>query len=320
MKIILLIFLITYSQSLKGIVSLNKDFFGKRGVSEVAYCQKINWVPYGKCGQIKTCNFCNVNGGCGWCDETKKCIPVVYNQEADQMVPVCNGECERLIKIDYCYKKLFEPSEETEKEITYMNYNDTDLPYTLNISKAQYINKYIEALKGKEEEMSIDDIDKELKKEVEQLSHEEVNKLKSQILKGEYNHKNSNFLSQRDILALRKEFDKAQYNSNDILYDRPQFESSELETFLSELQKQKLKLWLQGYSTTDQRISLNNRINPNKTKIFLRKFYKDVKYNKTNLYNTTIPSLLKEKNVINLNYINENTIKKIMLNANKKYN
>lgn len=316
MKIIFLFFLISFTQSLKGIVSLNKDFYGERGVSEVAYCRKINWLPYGKCGQIKTCNFCNVNGGCGWCDETKKCIPVIYNQEADQMVPICNGECERLIKIDYCYKKLFEPNKETEKEITYMNYNATEHRNSLNVSKDQYIDKYIEALKGKKGEMSIDEIDKELKKEVEQLSHEEVSKLKTRILKGDYNHKNSNF----DILSQNKGFKKVQYNSNDILYDKPQFESSELETFLSELQKQKLKLWLQGYTITDQEISLGNKINPNKTKTFLRKFYKDAKYNKANVYNSTISFLLKEKNVIDLNYINGSKIKKIMLNANKKYN
>ena len=49
-----------------------------------------------------------------------------------------------------------------------------------------------------------------------------------------------------------------------------------------------------------------------------KKFYKNVKYNKTQLNNNSIASLLKQNKVINTELKSEIAIKRIISNANNK--
>ena len=93
----------------------------------------------------------------------------------------------------------------------------------------------------------------------------------------------------------------------------PQYEESEWSLFISSLEAQKINLWLKGYSIPNDRTKEKD----NKEK-YLKKFYKNVKYNKTQLNNNSIASLLKQNKVINTELKSEIAIKRIISNANIK--
>ena len=103
------------------------------------------------------------------------------------------------------------------------------------------------------------------------------------------------------------------YTNDSFLVDKPQYEESEWDSLISSLETQKINLWLKGYSIRNNRTKEED----NKEK-YLRKFYKNVKYNKTQLNNNSIASLLKQNKVINTELRSENAIKRIISNANIK--
>lgn len=104
------------------------------------------------------------------------------------------------------------------------------------------------------------------------------------------------------------------YLNDSFVYDKPQYEESEFSSLISSLEAQKINLWLKGYTMHN-----NNRTKENNNKEkYLRKFYKDIKYNKTQLKNYTIASLLKQNKVINTDLKSEIAIKRIISNANIK--
>jgi len=103
--------------------SLNPEYYTKKGLEELNICRAEYNANYNRCKRFKTCNFCDANSGCSWCNEKKACIPSEFNYRNNEMVPICQGECIKLIKIEYCYKGLFEP-EITQHEINFSNYKD----------------------------------------------------------------------------------------------------------------------------------------------------------------------------------------------------
>ena len=100
--------------------SLNHLYYSKRGKEELEQCRNLYQANYNDCRNFKTCNFCSANSGCGWCDEKKICLPLDLGSRKDEYVPLCMGDCIKILKIDYCYKGLFEP-ENTQDEINFAN-------------------------------------------------------------------------------------------------------------------------------------------------------------------------------------------------------
>jgi hypothetical protein len=105
----------------KEAASLNPEYYTPKGAEELAKCRNTFSANYDRCSRFKTCNFCAANSDCGWCNEKKLCIPIELNSRNDMLVPVCQGDCIRVLKIEYCYKGLFEP-ENTQGEINFGNY------------------------------------------------------------------------------------------------------------------------------------------------------------------------------------------------------
>lgn len=107
--------------------------------------------------------------------------------------------------------------------------------------------------------------------------------------------------------------DEKENFTENFMFDTPQYEESEWSLFISSLEAQKINLWLKGYSIPNDRTKEKD----NKEK-YLKKFYKNVKYNKTQLNNNSIASLLKQNKVINTELKSEIAIKRIISNANNK--
>lgn len=89
-------------------ISLNPEYQSIKGISELNYCKEKFSFRYNHCNEFKNCNFCSSNAFCGWCDETKQCIPLEYNETVKEEVPLCGGECVHVLKMGYCHKALFE--------------------------------------------------------------------------------------------------------------------------------------------------------------------------------------------------------------------
>ena len=102
--------------------SLNHEYYTKRGQEELEQCRNQFKANYNHCRNYKTCNFCSANSGCGWCDEKKICIPLDLNSQKDQLIPICMGDCIKVLKIEYCFKGLFEP-DNTQGEVNFANYD-----------------------------------------------------------------------------------------------------------------------------------------------------------------------------------------------------
>jgi len=102
--------------------SLNHEYYTKRGKEELEQCRNVYNANYKHCRSYKTCNFCSANTGCGWCDEKKICVPLDLNSHKDELIPLCMGDCIKVLKIEYCFKGLFEP-DNTQNEVNFANYD-----------------------------------------------------------------------------------------------------------------------------------------------------------------------------------------------------
>mgnify|MGYP001033194671 CR=1 FL=1 len=100
--------------------SLNHLYWSKRGAEELDQCRNKFEANYNHCKIYKTCNFCSANSGCGWCDEKKICLPLDISAQKDELIPLCMGDCIKVLKMEYCFKVLFEP-DNTQDEVNFAN-------------------------------------------------------------------------------------------------------------------------------------------------------------------------------------------------------
>ena len=82
-------------------------YYTLKGTEELEKCRIEYEANYIRFSGFNTCNFCAANSDCGWCNEKKLCVPVDLNSRNDELVPICQGDCIRILKMEYCYKGLF---------------------------------------------------------------------------------------------------------------------------------------------------------------------------------------------------------------------
>lgn len=347
----------------KEAASLNPEYYTLKGAEELEKCRNTFSANYDRCSRFTTCNFCAANSDCGWCNEKKLCIPIELSSRNDMLVPVCQGDCIRVLKIEYCYKGLFEP-ENTQGEINFGNYpqvkqesnmldsnqrpedfdsifektleknyldqrksnlrqsignsnmenistfnfkekkfmksqnskNDPncidpnkdldspadDLSQTLNFSKNHNSLNYIpNAYTNKPLSIDVDSHHQRLVKDLTDISKNVFSKLIGEKIKSpSVNLLKPNYKSKLEKKEEMMEYLK-EYVPN---FEFPQFVKSDLEGAIDKIKKEKLLLWLRGYSLNEPISKQHLPIYKNLTfvnedqarKLFLDKFYKDI--------------------------------------------
>lgn len=81
-------------------------------------CYDLNEITYNKCNEKRNCNICSLSIYCGWCKETKKCIPI----DAESKKPICSENCDEILEFNTCFKAYSKQYNE-EIDLKYNNYN-----------------------------------------------------------------------------------------------------------------------------------------------------------------------------------------------------
>lgn len=350
--------------------SLNPEYYTPKGKQELTKCRDLYSANFDRCRRFSTCTFCAANSDCGWCDEKKICIPIDLNIRKDQQIPICQGDCIRVLKIEYCYKGLFEP-ENTQDEVNFANYNevlDNSEDNDENIFEKSLEKIFLEGrnkktnsiFKFKQEtekgEASCEgqndglpnDFTKNLNvvpdhrsldyipnastnrrpsvnmKEHQKYLVDSLTKISKDtffdLLNNNINTNNDNKYNQMPQIDYKTDDQKReemfQYLKEYIPnFEFPQFVKSDLEDSIDKIKKEKLLLWLRGYSLNEDISKQHLPIYKNLTianeddarKVLLDKFYKDIvrdKYSKVN-------------SVVYKNLIGEKTLSGDEINKNK---
>lgn len=265
--------------------SLNHLYYTQRGKEELEQCRNLYKANYDDCRNYKTCNFCSANSGCGWCDEKKICLPLDLNARKDELIPLCMGDCLKVLKIEFCYKGLFEP-DNTKNEVNFAN-----------------IDQVVNQSKYKKSPYDPIDLDNDTESAFDNILEKtlEKNILESQKVKPEFSY---NFIQKRDnaknesmntsnnanspayeySINNKSKLDLKSNNYNDINEDFMQKSLNLLETFSkakAEAQKEESTNKLQSLSLHDD---INRGIGPysfsnNNNKIDIDNNNKNAKYN-----------------------------------------
>lgn len=348
----------------KEAASLNPEYYTPKGQEELDKCRNIYKANYDRCSSFSTCNLCSANSDCGWCNEKKICLPIELNSRSDGLVPICQGDCIRVLKIEYCFKGLFEP-ENTKAEINFANYmdvnegnifektlekninNQNDHPLdgmtpdhvkinssNLNFLPNENTNKPLSLNMDSHHQRLYDDL-KNISKDVfKKLIGEKVNtKTSNENLLMKYDPPTS----QEEMMNYLKE-----YIPN---YEFPQFVKSDLEGSIDQIKKEKLLLWLRGYSLNEpiskQHLPIYKNINfineDQVRKSYLDKFYNNIvkdPYSKINslvyknligektLFGNNVRSNYKDvKNnyIVNSKFIDSKDIKSLIKRNNMRF-
>jgi hypothetical protein len=274
--------------------SLNPSYYSEKGAEELDHCRNNFQANYNRCSQFKTCNFCGANSECAWCDEKKICLPIDLNAHNDYLEPLCQGDCIRILKIEYCFKGLFEP-ENNPGEINFSTYEELNkedggdengiqeniLERTLE--KNMKINNHNldydpNAYTNKPNSVNLEQHHKELVNDMTNISKRVFSNLVDKnVSDKEIETIKPNLTDKReDMMKYMKE-----YIPN---FEFPQYVKSDLEDSIDKIKKEKLLLWLRGYSLNEKKSKTHLPIYQNLTfvdeepvrKMFLDKFYKDV--------------------------------------------
>lgn len=383
----------------KEAASLNPEYYTKKGIEELDKCRNTFLANYNRCTLFTTCNFCSANSDCGWCDEKKICIPVEPDTRNDNIVPVCQGECIRVLKIEYCYKGLFEP-ENTQGEVNFANYKEVLTPEPEEDSenifeKALEKNFYeqrtqnfkfkeldkdcgkdkkpkIQKFKVNDSRLNFDPnanfnkpLTIDMNKHSQQLYKDMTNLSKgifSQLVGEKVLNKKPTSLIKivPDIKTQKEKVDDLMKEMKESIpnFEFPQFLKSDLEGSIDQIKKEKLLLWLRGYSLNDplskQHLPIYKNINfdeeekdrkqlldtfydnfvKDPTKKINSQVYKNIMGKETltgesinayknNAYRTTKKKEsiddLKSEHVINSNYMERNALKNMVKQNNMRF-
>lgn len=266
-------------------VSLNPSYFTKTGTEQLNICKEKFQANFNRCNRFSSCNFCSANADCGWCDETQTCVPIDLSVHKDFMVPLCVGSCINLLKIEYCYKALFDPKN-NKNEINFNNYKEVSNQFRKSeeMQKLAMINdlnsqskSYQALFRNKEvdsntvfpgtnsvawnNDLSTNNMQlidqnamhKSFSDEMTNISKQTYSKLISSSLNNNNSKQNQQMLS----------IEEGSSNNNGNLrglkqfipnFEIPQFVTSDLETAINNIKKQKLLLYLRGYDINDERV------------------------------------------------------------------
>jgi len=233
--------------------SLNPEYFTPKGVEQLSTCRARFDANYNRCSTFKTCNFCDANSDCGWCDEKKICIPIDINSRRDQMIPLCVGDCQMIIKIEFCYKVLFEPANNPH-EVNFSNYaqvQNFDLktdPLIRNNLRENQQNSLSLDYKG---DINLNGQDVDIHKEHHEMFNNMLESSKN-IFYDLYNKNAPPVKSNQPMMLPELEGDEPDYSKYLKEYipnfESPQFVKSDLEDYIDLVKRQKILLWLKGYS------------------------------------------------------------------------
>jgi hypothetical protein len=347
----------------KEAASLNPEYYTNKGKEELGKCQDLFAANYDRCSRFNTCNLCSANSDCGWCNEKKLCIPVELNSKSDGIQPMCQGDCIRVLKIGYCYKGLFE-AENTQGEVNFANYGDINEGNLFEKTLEKNINNEAShPLEGMTEEhvsmnssnlnylpretsnaplsVNLDEHHHRLYNDLTKISKEVFSDLVDEKVK---NEGNQNFLIKYEPPKTEEEMMKylKEYIPN---YEFPQFVKSDLEGSIDQIKKEKLLLWLRGYSLNEpiskQHLPIYKNINfvdeDSVRKNLLDKFYKNIvkdPYSKVNslvyknmigektLFGDNIRSNyhnVKNSHVVNSKFISPNDLKLLVKRNNIRF-
>jgi len=336
--------------------SLNPEYYSNKGRDEIDKCRGMYPANYERCSKFNTCNFCSANNDCGWCDEKKICMPININSRSDMMIPLCQGDCIHLLKMEYCYKVLFEPGN-NPGEVNFSNYdqvvynkpgckksaNKVNLfpDDSLSNSNASAISRNaLETSNGlfsgnnnpglnydprrnlnKPYSVNLEKHHANLQKNFEAISKEVFDNL----VKRRYpDHKND--LIPVDLPKTKINYKKylKEYIPN---FEMPQYVPSDLENSIEKIKKEKLLLWLRGYSLNEGISKIHLPIYKNLTFInedqirkheldnFFKTYVKDIPENKE-FYNNVYKSLSDtyQRNISNIHNVTNATNYEIMKN------
>ena len=237
--------------------SLNPEYYTEKGQEQLSTCRVKFEANYNRCSTFKTCNFCDANSDCGWCDEKKICLPIDISSRNDQMIPLCVGDCQMIIKIEYCYKGLFEPAN-NPNEVNFSNYDQvmnfdlkTDPLNRSNLREKQQNSLSLDYkgdinLNGSEIDIQKEhnDMFKSMLESSKNIFYDLYNK----NAKAETGDEQQQPLIEPD-LDDEKGPDYAKFLKEYIPnFESPQFVKSDLEDYIDLVKKQKVKLWLKGYN------------------------------------------------------------------------
>lgn len=337
--------------------SLNPEYYTDKGKDELTKCRIKYKANFDKCRRLTTCNFCSANNDCGWCNEKKICIPIDLNSKKDQMIPLCQGDCIRILQIEFCYKGLFEP-ENTPEEINFATYpqvieepvNIFDAALEKNILNERESSLNLIKFKQKEENCDTPNPPISVKDGVN-LNYdpnawgnlpapinyaEHKNKLSQEmtnISKNVFKNMISNVVDTKNYEMIQPDLDDKKvkeemfhslknYIPN---FEFPQFVKSDLEDSIDRIKREKLKLWLRGYSLNDDISKCHLPIYKNLTfvnedqarKMLLDKFYRSVVRDPySNIHSKVYKNLIGEQdlfgNTIAQNYEKKEAKKQVM--------
>lgn len=325
----------------KEAASLNPEYYTSKGEEELEKCREVFSANYDRCSRFKTCNMCGANPDCGWCNEKKLCVPVELNARNDQIIPQCQGDCIRILKIEYCYKALFEP-ENTQDEVNFANYpevlqedsdsdSDSDNIFEKALEKNFYemrnqkkssnsssnlINfKQLDPQKDPNCDDSSDNLNINITPTPNHTSldyipnastnkplavdldshHERLIKDLTDVSKQVFSDLVEKHVdkSADQVSLLQPNFQTEEEKREEMMknlkefipnFEFPQFVNSDLEDSIDKIKKEKLLLWLRGYSLNEPDAKKHLPIYKNLTftdedqvrKSFLDKFYKDL--------------------------------------------
>jgi hypothetical protein len=253
----------------------NSDYLSKRGKEEIIYCRNLNLASYNRCSTSTTCNFCSANEGCGWCEETKQCIPVDNN-----LKPICQGECSKILKTDQCYLSALKNTNNIQEggsiiESILQNTFNNNNNFKDSNNKPFNVNSFNKILN--------------------------TNKVKSSRY---------SFLKENNQLGIQTD------SNNDVKLpelEYPQFERSDFENAIDDINKQKVLLWLRGFKPGESQVSDSS----NNEKIIINDVYKGL--NKTKLDDIVFKTLSDKPLVKNSNYINPQDSLKLIQKNNMRF-
>lgn len=329
----------------KEAASLNPEYYTKKGAEELNQCREEYNANFNRCSKFTTCNFCSANSDCGWCDEKKICIPIDLNSHNDMLEPLCQGDCIHVTKIEYCFKVLFEPAN-TQEEVNFADYpevgSDENLVEHLLEKNFQNEKKESNHFNAQKNDKSLNydanaytnkPLSVDINSHNEQLV-QDITRISKDVFDGLVNKNIDDSPSTKlDYKTDEEKKEEMMKHLKDFVpnFEFPQFVKSDLEDSIDKIKKEKMLLWLRGYSLNEDISKRHLPIYKNLTfvnedqtrKSFLDKFYKDiVKDPYSDMNSAVYQNLIGEKTLsgekINKNFREENLISNSLIRNNNK--
>ena len=363
--------------------SLNPEYYNAKGRDEIGKCRTIYPANYERCSKFNTCNFCSANSGCGWCDEKKICMPINLNSRNDILIPLCQGDCIHMLKIEYCYKVLFEP-QNNPGEINFSNYNQVINQDKKNCNKKQKVNLFPDdslsynptITDDTSFESRRDNLSSVLSRNSPSLNyqrsrnlirplsvnlrdhHKDIQKKFESISKDVFNNLVEQRYPDHKVDTIPVDLSDTKINYKKYLkefipnFETPQYVPSDLENSIDQIKKEKLLLWLRGYSLNEgiskthlpiyKNLTFINEDSVRKQELdnFFKTYVKDIPENKAfykNVYkslsdtyqrnisninisrNATNYDILKENSIVNSFYIPKKDLIGLMKKSNMRF-